>query len=129
MNTKNTDCLFCTVPSEQIIGENRWAFAIWDAFPVTLYHALIIPKRHIADYSNLNALEIRGCHELLTQVRREIEKRDAHVDGFNIGVNIGRSAGQTIFHCHIHLIPRRKGDVLNPKGGVRHVVPGQGFYE
>ncbi|MDD4220580.1 MAG: HIT family protein [Sphaerochaetaceae bacterium] len=129
MHTKNADCLFCTVPFEQVIGENRWAFAIWDAFPVTPYHALIIPKRHIADYSNLNALEIRDCHELLTQVKREVEKRDARVDGFNIGVNIGRSAGQTIFHCHIHLIPRRKGDVLNPKGGVRHVVPGQGFYE
>ncbi len=128
MDNMRADCLFCTATLEQKIGENRCAFALWDAFPVTPYHALIIPKRHVSDFFELNALEVMDCFELLEQMKREIEERDAHVDGYNVGINIGKAAGQTIFHCHLHLIPRREGDVPNPKGGVRHMIPGKGFY-
>jgi diadenosine tetraphosphate (Ap4A) HIT family hydrolase len=121
-------CLFCAVTPQQMVQENGHAFAIWDAYPVTLYHALIIPKRHVADYFALDVLERNDCDELLALMKQEIENRDGCVDGYNVGINIGKSAGQTIFHCHIHLIPRRQGDVPNPKGGVRHLIPGRGLY-
>ncbi|HME69058.1 MAG TPA: HIT domain-containing protein [Myxococcota bacterium] len=69
-----------------------------------------------------------ACDSLLRWAREEIMRRDTSVSGFNLGINIGKDAGQTIFHCHIHLIPRRAGDVANPRGGVRHVIPGRGSY-
>ena len=121
-------CLFCAVPQERIITTNERAYAIRDGFPVTPLHTLIIPKRHAVDYFELTKEELLACDELIKKVQQDIKAEDASVDGFNIGMNVGLSAGQTVFHCHIHLIPRRTGDVENPRGGVRHTIPGKGFY-
>ena len=121
-------CLFCNVGEERIIAENELAFAIRDGFPVTELHSLIIPRRHVSDYFELSKEELLACNELLRIVKEEILARDASVKGFNVGANSGLVAGQSIFHCHIHLIPRREGDVPNPKGGIRHVIPGKGAY-
>ena len=87
-----------------------------------------MPKRHVENYFELNQDELDSCHKILRLQKTEIQKHDSAVEGFNIGMNSGEVAGQSIFHCHIHLIPRRKGDVENPQGGVRHVLPGKGFY-
>jgi len=125
---KDQSCLFCTIPVQRIIASNEFAYAIRDGFPVTPLHTLVIPKRHVDDYFGLSREELLACHELLLRLRTEISSEDAEVDGFNVGMNAGLVAGQNIFHCHIHLIPRRKGDVENPRGGVRHVIPGKGFY-
>jgi diadenosine tetraphosphate (Ap4A) HIT family hydrolase len=121
-------CLFCNVGEERIIAENELAFAIRDGFPVTELHSLIIPRRHVSDYFELSKEELLACNELLQIVKEEILARDTSVKGFNVGANSGLVAGQSIFHCHIHLIPRREGDVPNPKGGIRHVIPGKGAY-
>jgi diadenosine tetraphosphate (Ap4A) HIT family hydrolase len=121
-------CLFCTIPKERVIASNDLAYAIRDGFPVTPLHTLIIPKRHVEDYFGLSQAELGACNDLLMKLRSSILAEDYEVEGFNIGMNAGAAAGQTIFHCHIHLIPRRKGDVENPRGGVRHVIPGKGFY-
>jgi diadenosine tetraphosphate (Ap4A) HIT family hydrolase len=121
-------CVFCDVPQARLIRENKLAFVIRDDFPVTPLHALIIPKRHVSGYFDLNSPEISACQKLLAETRDEILSADSSVKGFNIGVNQGAVAGQTIFHCHIHLIPRREGDVHKPQGGVRHVIPGKGCY-
>ena len=121
-------CLFCNVGEERIIAENDLAFAIRDGFPVTELHSLIIPRRHVSDYFELSKEELLACNELLRIVKEEILARDTSVKGFNVGANSGLVAGQSIFHCHIHLIPRREGDVPNPKGGIRHVIPGKGAY-
>ena len=121
-------CLFCTIPSERVVSENALAYAIRDGFPVTPLHTLIIPKRHAGDYFSLTDAEILACNTLMGEMKQVIESEDATVTGFNIGMNAGQSAGQTIFHCHIHLIARRTGDVENPRGGVRHTIPGKGFY-
>jgi diadenosine tetraphosphate (Ap4A) HIT family hydrolase len=88
----------------------------------------VIPKRHALGYSELGRPELNACHRLLEQEKRTIEWEDASVGGFNVGVNDGKTAGQTVFHCHIHLIPRRKGDAEDPTGRVRNVIPGKGAY-
>ena len=124
----DTICRFCTISAAEYITENELAYAIWDAFPVTPLHALIIPKRHATDWFSLTDAEITACSSLLRQLRSMIQEQDSLVSGFTIGSNAGESAGQTIFHCHIHLIPRRAGDVADPRGGVRHIIPGKGFY-
>ena len=116
-------CLFCEISEERVIAENELAYAIYDGFPVTDMHTLIIPKRHVSSYFDLGRPEVNACNMLLDQMKNEIESKDAEVTGFNIGINAGEDAGQTIFHCHIHLIPRRKGDVDQPRGGVRGVIP------
>lgn len=121
-------CIFCLMPEERIISKNNYAYAIRDGFPITPLHTLVIPKRHTADYFDLSKDELLACDELLREIKKAIQIEDATVDGFNIGINSGVSAGQTIFHCHIHLIPRRTGDVENPRGGIRHTIPGKGFY-
>lgn len=113
---------------ERINAENELAYAILDGFPVTELHTLIIPRRHAASYFELGQAEINAVNQLISEQRNEIIAKDSNVTGFNIGVNCGGDAGQTIFHCHIHLIPRRRGDVNNPIGGGRHTIPGKGFY-
>jgi ATP adenylyltransferase len=122
------NCLFCAISQERIIASNYLAYAIRDGFPVTSLHTLIIPKRHAVDYFELTKEELLACHELIHQLKESIIMEDATVIAFNIGMNAGEAAGQTIFHCHMHLIPRRKGDVENPRGGVRHLIPNKGFY-
>ena len=125
---RENGCLFCNVGEERIIAENELAFAVRDGFPVTELHSLIIPRRHVSDYFELSKEELLACNELLRIVKEEILARDESVKGFNVGANSGLVAGQSIFHCHIHLIPRREGDVPNPKGGIRHLIPGKGAY-
>jgi diadenosine tetraphosphate (Ap4A) HIT family hydrolase len=128
MEEIQAECLFCTIPKERIIAENEHAYAIRDGFPVTDFHTLVIPKRHVDEYFGLTVEELLSCNSLLHSLRTEILENDKTVKGFNIGMNSGEVAGQTVFHCHIHLIPRRKDDVPNPRGGVRHIIPGKANY-
>jgi diadenosine tetraphosphate (Ap4A) HIT family hydrolase len=110
-------CPFCEMPEDRIMAENELAYAVRDAFPVTALHTLVIPKRHVSGYFDLGRAELNSCHRLLERVKEAVEQADANVEGFNLGVNDGGTAGQTVFHCHVHLIPRRKGDVKDPTGG------------
>ena len=114
--------------SDRIIAENELCIAVHDAFPVTEIHTLVIPKRHVADYFDLYQPEINAIHAMLTELRQSISADDPNVNGFNVGVNAGATAGQTIFHVHVHLIPRRSGDTPEPRGGVRGVIPERQAY-
>jgi diadenosine tetraphosphate (Ap4A) HIT family hydrolase len=128
MTKEPTDCPFCAPPVHRVVFENDLAFAIRDGYPVAHLHSLVVPRRHVPDYFSLTGNELLGCDDLLRRLRESILAEDPSIEGFNIGANAGAAAGQTIFHCHIHLIPRRRGDVPNPRGGVRHVIPGKGSY-
>lgn len=128
MSNQNEDCLFCSILSERVIASNDLVYAIRDGFPVTPLHTLIIPKRHTVDYFGLTEAELLASNIMLEAMRESIMTADTTVEGFNIGINAGAVAGQTIFHCHIHLIPRRARDVENPRGGIRHLIPGKGNY-
>ncbi len=121
-------CLFCAVEEERVVLANDLAYVIRDAFPVTDDHSLIIPRRHVVGYFDLTQEELLACDALLRTLRKQISEQDPSVEGFNVGSNDGEVAGQTIFHCHIHLIPRRAGDVERPRGGIRHLIPGKGDY-
>ncbi len=121
------DCLFCCIKKSDIIAENDSGFAIFDRYPVAPGHVLVIPRRHTPDFFHLTSDEVVDLYDLLVQCRRYLVER-FNPDGFNIGINNGKRAGQTIFHLHIHLIPRYKGDHPNPLGGVRHIIPGKGTY-
>ncbi len=122
-----TDCPFCQLPTERILDSNAHALAVADAFPVSVGHTLIIPRRHLASFFDLTPDEVAAIYELLQRMKDRLEV--AHSPGgYNIGVNVGQTAGQTIFHFHIHLIPRYPGDVADPTGGVRNVIPGRGPY-
>ncbi len=120
------DCIFCA-PARQAIAESDHAFAIADGFPVSLGHTLIVPKRHVLTIFDLTPPEYLSCFDFVRAVRAILSER-YHPDGFNVGANCGEVAGQTVMHAHIHVIPRYKGDVENPRGGVRHVIPSKGFY-
>ena len=119
---RESGCIFCEMPSERVIAENELAYAILDAFPVTEGHTLIIPKRHVSDFFSLYQPERNAMQRLLEERRQNILNADSTVTGFNIGNNVGEDAGQTVMHCHTHLIPRRRGDVEEPRGGVRGVI-------
>jgi ATP adenylyltransferase len=121
-------CIFCELPTERVIAENALAFAVQDAFPVTEGHALVLPKRHVRDYFDLVQPELNAIQSLLRATRSGLLDRDPTIAGFNVGVNSGEAAGQTVFHCHVHLIPRRNGDVDVPRGGVRGVIPRRQSY-
>ena len=122
-------CIFCEIATtDRVIDQTNHCFVIRDAFPVTEGHTLIIPKRHVADYFDLKPNETSDIQELLQKHKAMIEVNDESVDGFNIGINVGATAGQTVFHVHVHLIPRRIGDIENPKGGVRGVIPAKQKY-
>ena len=124
----NPKCPFCNPDSErELIVESATAFAIYDKFPVNDGHALIIPKRHCADYFDLSFKEQSACIFMINKVKEIVVQR-FKPDGFNIGINIGEEAGQTVHHVHIHLIPRFKGDVDDPRGGVRGVIPNKQKY-
>ena len=128
MKDPNNPCLFCTTKNDDIIEENKFAFATLDSYPVSNQHCLIIPKRHVKDYFELSEEEVLGCDQLIKKVKITVESNDKTIKGFNIGINSGKEAGQSIMHCHIHLIPRREGDVENPQGGVRGVIPSKQHY-
>jgi len=122
------DCPFCKIEKNRIINENNNSILVLDAYPVSKYHSLIIPKKHVSEIWNIDKNETADCLELLNWQRKEIQQTDKSVLGFNIGVNVGEVAGQTVFHAHIHLIPRRIGDVTVPRGGVRGVIPSKQVY-
>lgn len=113
---------------DRVVMSNPLAYAIHDGFPVTPFHSLVIPRRHAATYFDLTTDELLACDDLLRKLRKTFLTKDSAIEGFNIGLNAGEVAGQTIFHCHFHLIPRRRGDVENPRGGIRHLIPGKGYY-
>ena len=129
MNDGKTLCPFCSLDAERILESNESALAFRDGYPVTELHTLVIPKRHVATYFDLTDEERQSIHKLLEAQREQIVAEDSSVEGFNIGWNCGEVAGQTVFHAHVHLIPRRKNDVENPRGGLRHLIPGKGNYE
>ena len=129
MRDPNNPCLFCDSKKSGIAHENDLAYASYDSYPVSDHHCLIIPKRHIKDYFDMTNDELIACNDLIQIVKNEIRSKDVNVKGFNIGTNAGKIAGQSIMHCHIHLIPRREGDVDNPQGGVRSVIPNKQHYK
>ena len=129
MEDPNNPCLFCDIKKSGCAYENELAYASYDSYPVTEHHCLIIPKRHIKDYFDLSNDELVACNELIQIIKKEITKKDPTVKGFNLGTNIGKVSGQSILHCHLHLIPRREGDVDNPQGGVRSVIPNKQHYK
>ena len=123
MSGPNNPCIFCKTNQNELIFENDLAYASSDSYPVSQFHSLVVPKRCIENYFELNEKEILACNDLIKKLRKKIISEDKSVEGFNIGTNAGKVAGQSIFHCHIHVIPRRKGDVDNPQGGVRSDIP------
>ena len=129
MSDPNNPCLFCNAKESGYIHENDLAYVSYDSYPVTENHCLIIPKRHIKDYFDLSNEELIACNDLIKIVKNEITDKDQTIKGFNIGTNIGKVSGQSILHCHIHLIPRRDKDVENPQGGVRSVIPNKQHYK
>ena len=129
MRDPNNPCLFCNIKESGLVMENELAYASYDTYPVSEMHCLIIPKRHVKDYFDLTDDEIFACNKLIKSVKKEVEIKDHTVKGFNIGTNSGKIAGQSIMHCHIHLIPRREGDVENPQGGVRSVISNKQHYK
>ena len=130
MTSSEEQCIFCNKTNCKIIKSTKYFFIIRDtAYPVTEHHTLIISNRHVSDYFDLNNNELLELNEILKSQKNEIQKLDKKINGFNIGVNIGKDAGQSIMHCHVHLIPRRKGDVDDPRGGVRGVIPSKQKYE
>ena len=125
---ENRGCLFCRLARRvEVICETATCVAFYDGYPVSPGHALIIPKRHVASYFDLTNHEREAMNVMLQFVKQKIDER-FHPDGYNIGINVNEAAGQSVFHVHMHIIPRYKGDVPNPKGGVRGVIPGKQSY-
>jgi len=120
-------CPFCTLPHSRIVGQNEHAIWIRDAFPVSPGHSLVVPKRHVGSFFETTEPERTALLALL-DVAKAAAKSEYHPDGFNIGINDGAAAGQTVPHLHIHLIPRFIGDVADPRGGVRWLVPEKADY-
>jgi superfamily II DNA or RNA helicase/HKD family nuclease/diadenosine tetraphosphate (Ap4A) HIT family hydrolase len=120
-------CPFCQPAAERIFYASELVLGVWDAFPVSDGHALLVPKRHVAGWFDATREERRALIDAVDVVRERIQARYTP-DGYNIGVNVGEAAGQTIFHLHVHVIPRYAGDVADPRGGVRHVVPARANY-
>ena len=122
------ECLFCNKKKQKIIFTSELLFVVRDSYPVTKLHTLIIPHRHVSNFFDLNDKELNDLNKILKKQRKSLLDLDKEITGFNIGVNAGKDSGQSIMHCHIHLIPRRKGDVENPQGGVRGVIPAKQKY-
>lgn len=122
----NNPCLFCR-DAKGVSLKNELAYSARDSYAVSPGHTVVIPKRHVASFFDLTPEEVSACMELITEERKLIDA-EFNPDGYNIGVNIGPAAGQSIFHVHIHIIPRYEGDVKNPQGGVRHVLPHKAHY-
>ena len=122
------NCIFCNISEESIVNDYKNFFIIRDSSPVTSLHSLFIPKRHIVSYFECNKDEYEEIPLVLQTQKTELKLTDDSITGFNIGMNIGEDAGQTVFHFHIHIIPRRKGDIDNPRGGIRGVIPDKQKY-
>ena len=122
------DCVFCNLDESRIEIENDLALSFKDLYPVTDGHTLVIPKRKVQSIFDLTEEETAAMFELLHLQKEDLKNKDSSITGFNIGINDGEDAGQTIMHCHIHLIPRRSGDMEDPRGGVRGVIPEKQSY-
>ena len=121
-------CPFCNLGDGRIVTQNNLAVALWDRYPVNPGHALIVPRRHVATFFEATADEKVALFKLVDEVRALIDEEQMPY-GYNIGINVGEAAGQTVMHLHVHLIPRFKGDVDDPTGGVRLVIPDKGNYK
>ena len=123
VSENHASCVFCDyIENDNFIMDNDYAIAVYDNFPVNKGHILIIPKRHFSSYFDASADEIMAINDLIKRAKSRLDDK-LNPDGYNIGINIGEAAGQTIFHLHIHLIPRYFGDVENPRGGIRKFKP------
>ena len=122
----NDPCLFCKDPRGVSI-QHELAYSARDSYPASPGHTVIIPRRHVSSFFDLTPEEMAACMGLIKE-EKELIDEEFKPDGYNIGVNVGPAAGQSIFHVHIHIIPRYKGDVENPQGGVRHVIPKKAYY-
>ena len=120
-------CPFCSPEARRVIGANGLALALRDAYPVSPGHTLIVPRRHVASAADATPDEFAAIWSLLGEARTAID-RELKPDGFNIGINDGSTAGQTVMHLHVHLIPRYRGDSPDPRGGVRWVLPEKARY-
>jgi diadenosine tetraphosphate (Ap4A) HIT family hydrolase len=122
----NDPCLFCKDPRGVSI-QHELAYSARDSYPVSPGHTLVIPRRHVASFFDLTPEEITACMHLIQEEKKHLDEA-FKPDGYNIGVNVGPAAGQSVFHVHIHIIPRYTGDVEKPQGGVRHVLPQKAYY-
>ena len=125
----NEKCLFCNKKKQKIVFSSKLFYVVRDSYPVTKYHTLIIPNRHVSNFFDLKDKKFNDLNKILKKQRKALLDLDKEITGFNVGVNAGKDAGQSIMHCHIHLIPRRKGDIENPRGGVRGVIPSKQKYK
>jgi diadenosine tetraphosphate (Ap4A) HIT family hydrolase len=129
MRDRDLDCPFCeTSIAADTVEANELAFAIRDHYPVTAGHMLVMPRRHVQDGLSMTEAERQAVNDLLRVLSQELRRDDATIEGFTIRENVGAAAGQTVMHAHIHLIPRRAGDVEDPTGGIRGVIPGNARY-
>jgi len=128
MKEHGVGCTFCEIDSSRIANQNTLAYVTPDKCPVTNGHMLIIPKRHVNDYFGLDKSESSAIHDLILEEKEKLSE-DASIEGYNIGLNCGEFADQTVFHCHVHLIHRRKENVKNPRGGVRHIISDKEDYK
>lgn len=127
------DCPFCRLAAGRVFLEAELIRGVWDAFPVSPGHALLIPRRHVTDWFEASPDEQAALTAAISEVRTLIDDRAARdgqpkPDGYNVGFNAGDAAGQTVFHLHIHVIPRYSGDSADPRGGIRAVIPGKAPY-
>ena len=123
-------CFFCepnAMAPSALITQDELTYSRWDDFPVGEGHAEVIPKRHVNSYFELTNDEVKAVFEILKETKKAIDQKYSP-DSYTIGINDGFEAGQTVPHCHVHLIPRYNGDVANPRGGVRNIIPGKGGY-
>ena len=120
-------CPFCRPDPERVFLETDLVIGLWDKYPVNPGHALLVPTRHVADWFEATPAEQLALMSALPMAKEAVE-RDHNPQGYNIGINIGQAAGQTVFHLHMHLIPRYKGDQDDPRGGVRLMFPDKGRY-
>jgi len=118
---------FCIPDPKLLFHESELVVGLWDRYPVSPGHALLVPRRHVAGWFDASQEEQQALVAALEAAKRKIEK-EHRPDGYNIGVNIGEAAGQTVDHLHVHLIPRYQGDIADPRGGVRHVIPAKAGY-
>ena len=126
-DSSSLECAFCDLPPARVLGGNELAIAFADAFPVSPGHTLVIPRRHVSDFFELSPAEVAAVLEVLFRMQTRLVA-EQKPDGFNVGVNVGAAAGQTVMHVHVHLIPRYLGDAPDPRGGVRNVIAGKGRY-
>ena len=122
-----SSCPFCPPPEDRLVDQNQLAIAFFDRFPVSDGHVLVVPKRHVASWFDATAEERAACLELVDRAKARLDETN-RPDGYNLGINVGSAAGQTVFHLHLHVIPRYAGDVPDPRGGVRFVIPDKANY-